>query len=72
MDAKTRRVFVARDVVFDENLLPARKALDLLEAKMMVKHVSAKTGKTVQRQQFWNAQLQGLLKSTMQPPLFHP
>lgn len=47
MDAKTRRVFVARDVVFDESLLPARKAIELLEAKTMVKNVSAKTDRPI-------------------------
>ena len=40
MDPTTRKVFVVRNVVFDETLLPAKKALDLLEAQKTTTFVS--------------------------------
>ena len=40
LDTKTRRAFVSRNVVFDENLLPAKRALDLQDAQSTVKNVS--------------------------------
>ena len=41
LDVKSGRVFVSRDVKFNERLLPAKRALDLAEAERIRKTVSA-------------------------------
>ena len=42
MFADTRRIFVSRNVTFDEKLLPAKRALELLEAKKISANISEK------------------------------
>ena len=43
LDVNTRRIFVSRNVTFDEKLLPAKKALELLEAKKISENISEKS-----------------------------